>query len=97
MHKVDFSKVKQLLKSPKKLPQAVRKRALHWGDQVEIFGLKEIQKVPNFKDHSLKRDRKGQRAISLDYQWRLIYEVNKSGQITIVTVEEITPHDYRRK
>lgn len=62
-----------------------------------MFGLPETQKVPNFKDHALKGDRKGQRAIHLDYQWRLIYEIDKNEKIKIVSVESITPHDYRRK
>ena len=39
---------------------------------VEQEGLFAVQRVPGFRDHSLKGDRKGQCSVHLNKQWRLI-------------------------
>lgn len=90
-HVVDLSLVKKALR---KTPRYIADKVLIWADMVEKEGLLKVQKVPGFRDHALKGDRKGQRSVYLNKQWRLIYTLNKSKEINIVRVEEVMPHDY---
>jgi proteic killer suppression protein len=61
---------------------------------VEEQGIEEARKVPGYYDEPLSGDREGQRSIRLNIQWRAIYTVDDSGEMTIVAIEEVTPHDY---
>ena len=61
---------------------------------VEKEGLPAVQKVRGFKDHPLKGNRKGQRAVYLNRKWRLIYITNKDNQSIIITIKGVIPHDY---
>lgn len=97
MYKVDFYKVEGLFKNPKRVPWEVLDVLQAWAEQVEKYGLPEVRKVKRFHDHPLTGERKSERAISLSYQWRAIYTENKAGDLTIVLIEEVTPHDYRKR
>ncbi|MCJ8276626.1 MAG: hypothetical protein HRT44_00035 [Bdellovibrionales bacterium] len=92
----DLSAIEKLLKNPKKLPKNIKESFLDWVLFVQYNGLNVAQKTKRFKDHALKGERKGQRSVYLNKQWRAIYEVN-NGILTIIIVKEITPHDYRVK
>jgi len=61
------------------------------------YGISEVRKVKSYKDHRLKGKRKHQRSVRLSYQWRAIYTEGNDGEIEIITVEEISPHEYRTK
>lgn len=91
MHIVDLTKVKKTLK---KTPDYIVDKVYIWADMVEKEGLHNVQKVPAFRDHVLKGDRKGQRSVYLNKQWRLIYTISKDLKIINVIVEEVMPHDY---
>lgn len=91
MQEVDISKV---LKQLKKTPFEVRRKFQQWVLFLEDYGLFKAQKFPGFRDHVLKGDRRGQRSVYLTKKWRAIYTLDKSGEITIIMVEEVTPHDY---
>lgn len=91
MYIVDLNLVQKQLK---KVPYYIGDKVQIWSDMVEQEGLFKVQRVPGFRDHSLKGDRKGQRSVYLNKQWRLIYTIGKNKDINIVKVEEITPHDY---
>jgi hypothetical protein len=97
VYKVDFAKVEGLFKNPKRVPWEVLDVLQAWAEQVEKYGLSEVRKIRRYYDHALKFERSGQRAISLSYQWRAIYTENKVGEIIIIKIEEVTPHDYRKK
>ena len=45
-----------------------------------------------FNDEALKGKLKGLRSIRLNKQWRVIFEETSQ---TIITIERITPHEYR--
>lgn len=92
----DLSAIEKLLKNPKKLPKHIKESFLDWVSFVNFNGLDAAQKTKRFKDHPLKGERKGQRSVYLNKQWRAVYEVT-NGVLTIVIVKEITPHDYRTK
>jgi hypothetical protein len=92
---VDLSRVEKIIKNRKKVPSDIVDNLQIWVEQVEKFGIYEVQKVQRWKDHGISGLRKGQRAIRLSFLWRAIYRINKNGTINMVLVEEITPHDYR--
>ncbi len=76
-----------------KVPLPIKKKLFTWVAAVEEVGLSEVRKIPGYHDEPLKGDRKGQRSIRLNKQWRAIYRViNK--KIEFVLIEEVTPHDY---
>lgn len=79
-----------------KAPKDVQFRLNKWAAAVEEAGLEAVRRIPGYHDEPLKGQRKGQRSIRLGIQWRAIYEVAQDGQV-IVTVMEITPHDYRTR
>lgn len=97
MTEVDLSKVEKQLKNPKKVPSKVVDALFVWAEKVEEYGLFQVKAIKHYRDHALKGQRKGQRSVTLSYQWRAIYTQKKNGEIEIVTVEEITAHDYRTK
>lgn len=94
-YRVDLTEVHRLLKNPKRLPVAIREKAMDWAESIELFGLaKVVGEAKGLSDHPLKGKRVGQRAIYLNYKWRLIYEIEASRDQIIIKVKEITPHDY---
>lgn len=76
------------------MPFEVRIKFQQWVEFVGDKGLFEAQKFPGFRDHSLKGDRKGQRSVYLSKKWRLIYTTSSKGEINLITIEEVMPHDY---
>ncbi len=78
----------------KKLPEEILKRYEKWKDVVRISGPQGLKLISGFRDEALKGKWKGYRSSRLNEQFRVIYAVNKNE--VYVTVEEITPHDYRR-
>ncbi len=76
-----------------KVPLAIRKKLFTWVAAVEERGLNEVRKIPGYHDEPLKGERKGQRSIRLNKQWRAIYRII-INKIEFVLIEEVTPHDY---
>lgn len=81
---------KQLAKVP---PHIVRKFAL-WADLVRVEGLEASRAVPGFRDHALKGQWQGYRAVRLSQAYRAIYTVRDDNHIETVHVEEVNKHDY---
>jgi toxin HigB-1 len=81
---------KQLAKIPGHI---VRKFAL-WVDLVSVEGLATARAVPGFRDHGLKGEWQGYRAIRLSAAYRAIYQERRAGEIHLVYVEEVNKHDY---
>jgi proteic killer suppression protein len=88
---VVFSKISKKLG---KVPAHVRIKFQQWVLFVETKGLFKAQMFPGFRDHSLQGNRKGQRSVYLTKKWRAIYFIDKQDNITIIRMEEVTPHDY---
>lgn len=91
---VDLSKVEKQLR---RVPQEIIVRLQRWARTIEEFGLEEARKIKGYHDEPLKGLRKGQRSVRLGIKWRAIYTESKDGEIVLVIVEEVTPHDYRTK
>jgi proteic killer suppression protein len=81
---------KQLARAPAHI---VRKFAL-WADLVRFEGLEAARAVRGFRDHQLKGQWKGYRAVRLSDAYRAIYIVRGQGVVETVYVEEVNKHDY---
>ncbi len=79
-------------------PPQVQQKAALWKKLVEAQGLRNSMLIKGFHDEPLKGERKGQRSVRLNLQWRAIYEtrIDSLGQekIELVEVLEVTPHKY---
>lgn len=91
MDKVDLSKVEKELR---KIPSFIVIKLQSWAARVELYGLEEVRKIPGFHDEPLKGDRAGQRSIRLNRSYRAIYEIRQTDQIRIISVEEVSKHEY---
>lgn len=89
-YRVDLEAAK---KDIKKAPVHIVRKLMRWVKDVESQGLEEVRKVRGWWDHTLEGEKKGRRAISLNDQWRAEYVV-EDGEIKIVKVLEVHPHDY---
>ena len=61
---------------------------------VETQSLEEARKIPGFHDEPLSGRRRGQRSIRLSRSYRAIYEIRDDGTSELVSVEEVSKHDY---
>lgn len=61
---------------------------------VTKVGLVETRKRPGWHDEPLQGNRKGQRSIRLNKQWRAIYVINIENEVEFVEVIEVNPHEY---
>ena len=67
-----------------------------WANLVELHGFHILRSFSGYHDEKLSGEWSGYRSSRLSKQWRVIYSVNKKKELEIVSVERITPHDYRR-
>lgn len=65
-----------------------------WLVAVSKMGVENTRKSIGWHDEPLLGKRKDQRSIRLNKQWRAIYALKKNGQIELIEILEITPHDY---
>ena len=86
---VDISVKKNL----HKIPLPIKKKLFTWVAAVEERGVTEVRKTPGYHDEPLKGNRRGQRSIRLNKQWRAIYRII-DNKIEFILIEEVTPHDY---
>ncbi|WP_367606039.1 type II toxin-antitoxin system mRNA interferase toxin, RelE/StbE family [Legionella sp. W05-934-2] len=85
---------KSALKDLKKTPHYLQEKFRAWLEAVSRVGLEETRKRPGWHDESLIGNRKGQRSIRLNKQWRAIYVIRSDGTIEFIEVMEVTPHEY---
>ena len=86
---------RRVAKSLKDAPVEVLKRYEKWKDIVIISGPQGLKKIKGLNDESLSGRWKGYRSSRLNIQYRVIYKVE--GDKVLIQVEDVTPHDYRRK
>ncbi|MFC3908822.1 type II toxin-antitoxin system RelE/ParE family toxin [Legionella dresdenensis] len=82
---------KSALKDLKRTPLYLQEKFRAWLVAVNKSGLEETRKR---HDELLLGDRKGQRSIRLNKQWRAIYIIKSNGTIEFVEVTEVNPHEY---
>jgi len=76
-----------------KLPKHIIAKLTAWINAVGHDGLSEVRKIPGYHDEPLQGERKGQRSIRLSKSYRAIYFIDKSGQMEIVEIIEVSKHD----
>jgi len=86
---------KRVSKSLVSAPIDVLKRYEKWKDIVSISGPAGLRAIKGFRDASLSGKWKGYRSSRLNIQYRVIYKIEKDK--VLVQVENVTPHDSRRK
>ena len=77
-----------------KVPGHIVKKFALWVDLVSVEGLSAARAIPGYRDHVLKGEWKGYRAIRLSAAYRAIYQERQAGTIHLVYVEEVNKHDY---
>lgn len=82
------------LKDLRRAPLYLQEKFRAWLVSVNNSGLEETRKRPGWHDEPLVGDRKGQRSIRLNKQWRAIYIIKVNGTIEFVEVTEVMPHEY---
>lgn len=85
---------KQALKELRQIPLYLQEKFRSWVVAINKVGIVGTRKRPGWHDEPLKGDRKGQRSIRLNKQWRAIYLVKKNGEIEFIEVQEVMPHEY---
>lgn len=87
---------RQARKGLEKAPKEIRQRLVVWIKDVEEVGLSAANAArPGLRPHPLTGQLQGLWAIRLSLQWRVIYDV--SADQIIITLLEVTPHDYRTR
>lgn len=86
---------KRVAKSLKQASTDVLKRYEKWKDIVSISGPHGLKSIKGFHDEALSGNWKGYRSSRLNSQYRVIYKV--VGDKVLIQVENVTPHDYRKK
>lgn len=76
-------------------PVEILKRYEKWKDIATISGPLGLRLIKGFHDEALAGPWKGHRSSRLGDQWRVIYRV--AGEVFLIEVVEVTPHDYRRR
>ena len=81
-------------KSLRKVPPHVLDKLEVWVDSVERDGLEQTRKIPGYHDEPLRGARRGQRSIRLNRSYRAIYEISQEGHLDVVSIKEVTKHEY---
>lgn len=76
------------------MPSYIVKKFALWVDLVTVEGLLAARSIRGFRDHGLKGEWKGYRAIRLSDAYRAIYQERDDGTVQTVYVEEVNKHDY---
>jgi len=75
-------------------PIEVLERYEKWKDIAAVSGPPGLRLIKGFHDEALAGRWKGHRSSRLGIQWRVIYRV--VGEVLVIEVVAVTPHDYRR-
>ena len=97
MKQAKISESKKAEKDLDKAPKEILRSYETWARLIESHGTSVLRKFPGYHDEMLKGEWLGFRSSRLNLQWRVIYQVSRSGEIEIVSVARVTAHDYRRK
>ena len=76
-----------------KLPGQIVKKLALWVDLVSVEGLVVARAIPGYRDHALKGEWSGYRAIRSSAAYRAIYRERQTGTMQLGHVEEVNKHD----
>ena len=75
-------------------PAEILKRYEKWKDIASMSGPMGLRLIKGFRDEALSGEWKGYRSSRLGDRWRIIYCV--VAEETLLRIESLTAHDYRR-
>ena len=81
-------------KDLKKVPHHIVNKLDTWIESVERSGLEQVRKLPGYHDEPLSGRREGQRSVRLNVAWRAIYEILFDEEVSLVSIVEVTHHEY---
>lgn len=85
---------KRVDKALGQIPTYIQEKFRAWVVAIETEGLPATRKLTGLNDEPLKGKRQGQRSVRLNKAYRVIYQEEKSGTLTIVEVLEVNKHEY---
>ncbi|MBX3022016.1 MAG: type II toxin-antitoxin system mRNA interferase toxin, RelE/StbE family [Bdellovibrionales bacterium] len=94
---VHITESRQATKDLDKAPAQIVGAYEVWARLVEEHGVTILRNFKGYHDEALRGEWQGYRSSRLNLKWRVIYRATTSGEIQVVNVERVTPHDYRRK
>lgn len=97
MSHIEIHETKAASRDLDKAPREVLVSYETWARLIELHGLAILRKFKGYHDEKLVGDLRGFRSSRLNKKWRVIYRFGRNGNIQIVNVIRITPHDYRKK
>ena len=65
-----------------------------WVRSVELDGIRATRLRAGYHDEPLHGERKGQRSVRLNRSYRVIYEETESGNLILISVQEVNKHEY---
>jgi toxin HigB-1 len=83
-----------IAKNINNLPSHIQLKFMTWVKLIESDGLENMRINPGFHDELLKGKRKGQRSVRLNRAYRVIYEISKSQELSIIKVIGVSKHEY---
>jgi proteic killer suppression protein len=86
--------VRKAEKDLHKLPFYILEKLYCWIEQVELYGIQEVRKIPGHHDEPLKGSRRGQRSIRLSKSYRAIYQEYQSSLVIEIFINEVHKHEY---
>jgi len=86
--------VKKAEKDLTRLPFYILEKLYSWIEQVELYGIQEVRKIPGHHDEPLKGSRRGQRSIRLSKGYRAIYQEYQSSLVIEIFINEVHKHEY---
>ncbi|MCM2284009.1 MAG: type II toxin-antitoxin system mRNA interferase toxin, RelE/StbE family [Desulfobacula sp.] len=90
MNQVRLSRKVQ--KQLKKVPVFIAVNLQTWVEQVEMFGISQVRRIPGYHDEPLHGERLGQRSIRLSKAYRAFY--TEDDDHIIIDVMEVNKHEY---
>ncbi len=90
MNQVRLSRKVQ--KQLKKVPVFIAVNLQTWVEQVEMFGISKVRRIPGYHDEPLHGERLGQRSIRLSKAYRAFY--TEDDDHIIIDVMEVNKHEY---
>lgn len=79
-------------KQLKKLPLHIANKVTVWTQRVKEKGIYKIREIPGYHDEPLTG--RSDRSVRMSKEYRLFYTMDDSGEITIISVEEVNLHKY---
>lgn len=94
---VNIRELRRAAKDLDKAPKEVIRSYEIWARLIETHGIQILSDFKGYCDEKLTGNLKDFRSSRVNRKWRVIYEIKCDGDLVIIEIVRITPHDYRRR